>query len=63
MLNIFFFSFRIYLNAEHVACWNHFVVAQNVRGSVTKDMTASKYCVPFLIIKPIFCGFLCLTDT
>lgn len=32
---------KIYLNAEHVAYWNHFVVAQNVQGSVTKDMTAS----------------------
>ncbi|RMC15082.1 hypothetical protein DUI87_07262 [Hirundo rustica rustica] len=31
----------IYLNAEHVACWNHFVVAQNVQGCVTKDMTAN----------------------
>ncbi|KAF4798084.1 hypothetical protein TURU_067051 [Turdus rufiventris] len=30
----------IYLNAEHVACWNRFVVAQNVQGSVTKDMIA-----------------------
>lgn len=54
------FFFRIYLNAERVAYWNLFVVAQNVRGSVTKDMTASKYCVLFLIIKSILCGFSCL---
>lgn len=54
------FFFRIYLNAEHVAYWNLFVVAQNVQGSVTKDMTASKYCVLFLIIKSMFCGFICL---
>lgn len=52
--------FRIYLNAEHVAYWNRFVVAQNVQGSVTKAMTASKYCTLFLIMKLIFCRFVCL---
>lgn len=48
--------FRIYLNAEHVAYWNRFVVAQNVQGSVTKAMTASKHCILFLIMKSVFCG-------
>lgn len=43
-----------------MAYWSLFVVAQNVQGSVTKDMTASKYCVLFLILKSIFCGFICL---
>lgn len=32
---------KIYLNAEHVAYWNLFVVAQNVQGSVTKGMIAN----------------------
>lgn len=60
MHNIFSLFFRIYLNAEHVASWNHFVVVQNVQGSVTKDMTASKYSVLFRIIKSVVCDFLCL---
>lgn len=64
MHNIFGkFFFRIYLNAEHVAYWNLFVVAQNVQGSVTKDMTASKYCILFIIIKSIFLWFCLFTES
>lgn len=43
-----------------MAYWNRFVVVQNVQGSVTKDTTASKYYVLFLIIKLIFCDFIYL---
>ena len=36
------YSFRTYLNVRHVDCWGPCAVVQNVPGSVTRDMIASK---------------------